>query len=137
MTGPKEMISQPPVALLYQPFGYFDDICDGVKVPGEEHIDDGDLQQKVNALADAMSGFYKTEEKQRSKFIEYMEHIFSIPPGSMYPSKIPSTQNVSDGHVNGDHGAMVFCMERKNELSLTSCEPVVQLVSYIASSFRS
>ena len=126
-----------PIPLLYQPFGYFHDIRCGVEVPGGEGIRDDELREKVDALADAMTLFHKFEEERRSKFIEHLEVIFGLSPGSMYPAKIPGSQKISDGHVNGEHGAMIFCIECKNELSTASCEPAVQLVSYIATSFKS
>ena len=126
-----------PISLLYQPFGYFRDIRCGVKAPGGGDIHEGGLQEKVDALADAMTLLYKSEEERTSKFLEHLEYLFGVPPGSINASKIPGGQKVSDGHVNGMHGAMVFCVECKNELSAASCEPTVQLVSYIAASLKS
>jgi len=126
-----------PIPLLYQPFGYFRDIRRGVKVPGEEGIHEGKLREKVDALADAMTLFHKSEEERRSKFVEHLEETFGVSPGSINSSKIYGGQTISDGHVNGTHGAMVFCLECKNELSAASCEPITQLISYIATSFKS
>jgi len=126
-----------PIPLLYQPFGYFHDIRCGVKVIGEEDIRDDELREKVDALTAAMTLFHKSEEERSSKFIQHLEGIFGVSSGSMYPAKIPGSQKISDGHVNGEHGAMIFCIECKNELSTASCEPAVQLVSYIATSFKS
>lgn len=40
----------------------------------------------------------------------------------------------TDGHVNGEHDAMVFCFESKNELSTTNNKPCAELVAYVASS---
>jgi len=126
-----------PIALLFQPFGYFRDIRCGVEVPGEESIDEDELWKKVDKLANEMAKFYKSEEKRHSKFIEHLEVVFGLDPGTINSSKIPGGQKISDGHVNGAHGMMVFCMECKNELSAASCEPTVKLVSYIAASLRS
>ena len=133
--GKDELIA--PIPLLFQPFGYFRDIRCGVEVPGEGDIHEGELRRKVDTLADAMTKFPKSEEKRRSKFIEHLEYIFGLPPGSINSSKILGGQTISDGHVNGAHGIMVFCMEYKNELSAASCEPTAQLVSYIANSLQS
>ena len=108
-----------------------------VEVPGEGDICEGELRGKVDALADAMTLFYKDEGERCSKFLEHLERIFSIPSGSIGSTKIPGSQVISDGYVNGIHGAMVFCIECKNELSTASCEPTAQLVSYIATSFKS
>jgi len=126
-----------PIPLLYQPFGYFRDIRCGVKVPGEGGIREGELREKVDALADAMALLYKSEEERSSKFLKHLESLFGLPPGSINARKILGGQKVSDGHVNGMHGAMVFCVECKNELSAAPCEPTAQLVSYIAASFKS
>jgi len=126
-----------PIPLLYQPFGYFRDIRCGVKVPGEGDIREGELREKVDALADAMALLYKSEEERSSKFLQRLEPLFGLPPGSINASKILGGQKISDGHINGMHGAMVFCVECKNELSAASCEPTAQLISYIAASFRS
>ena len=126
-----------PIPLLYQPFGHFRDIRCGVKAPGEGDIHEGELREKVDALADAMTMFHESKEERRSKFVKHLEAIFRVPPGSINSSKIPSGQTISDGHVNGEHGAMVFCLECENELSAASCEPIAKLISYIATSFQS
>ena len=51
-------------------------------------------------------------------------------------SKIGSQDIISDGYLRGENGAMVFCVECKNELTGISSEPCVELVSYIVSSFK-
>ena len=104
-----------PIALLFQSFGYFRDIRCGVEVPGEGHICEGELRGKADALADAMTLFYKDEGERRSKFLEHLERIFSISSGSIGSTKISGSQVISDGHVNGIHGAMVFCIECQND----------------------
>ena len=124
-----------PISLLYQPFGYFRDVRYGVEVPGEERIHEGEFKEKVDALANQMSRLYDNEEKRRVPFIRHLERIFGLSPGSINSSKIPGSQKISDGHLNGAHGAMVICVECKNELSSASCEPVPRLTSYIATSF--
>jgi hypothetical protein len=45
----------------------------------------------------------------------------------MAPATIGSRTIRTCGHTNGGHGAIVFAIERKNELSATSCEPTVKL----------
>ena len=126
-----------PTPLLFQPFGYFHDIRCGVNVPGQEKIHDGNLRQKVNKLADEMTLFHKSEEDRRSKFVAGLEEIFNVTTGTISSSKTPGTEYISDGHLNGDHGIMVFCLECENEISTASCEPAAQLVAYIAASLRS
>ena len=126
-----------PTPLLFQPFGYFHDIRCGVEVPGQEKIRDGNLRQKVNKLAEEMTQFHDLEEDRRPKFLAGLEDIFDLTPGTINPSEIAGTKYRSDGHLNGDHGVMVFCVECKNEISTASCEPAVQLVAYISQSFKS
>jgi len=125
-----------PISLLYQPFGYFHDIRCGVEVNDGRNIHEGDLREKVNDLADAMTSLYKSEEARSSIFLEHLEYVFDLLPGSIHASKIRGKNKISDGHVNGAHGAMVFCVECKNELSAAVCEPTAQLVSYIAASLK-
>jgi len=126
-----------PIPLLYQPFGYFRDAHLGAEVPGENDIRQDELWKNVGALADAMTLFYKSEEERSSKLLEQLECIFNVSPGTIKASKIRGGPKISDGHVDGKHGAMVFCLECKNELSAASCEPTAQLVSYIAASLKS
>lgn len=126
-----------PISHLFQPFGYFHDIRRGVEVPGEAAIHEGVLWRKVDALADRMVMFHEFEEERCSKFIEHLEDIFNLSPGTINSSKIPGGKSISDGHLNGKHGAIIFCVECKNEASAVSCEPNVQLALYIAASFRS
>ena len=126
-----------PISLLFQPFGYFRDIDCGVKVPGEADIHEGELRKKVNALADAMTRFYRSNGERCSRFREHLEVVFDIPRGSIISSKTPDCETASDGHVDGAHGAMVLCLECTNEVSTASCEPAVRLVSNVAASFRS
>ena len=126
-----------PTPLLFQPFGYFHDIRCGVYVPGQEEIHDRNLRQKVNKLADEMTRFHDLEENRRPKFLAGLEDIFDVSPGTITPSEIPGTKYISDGHFNGDHGVMVFCLECENEISTASCERAVQLIAYISNSLKS
>ena len=125
-----------PTPLLFQPFGYFRDIRCGMNVPGQGEIHDGKLRRKVDELADEMTLFHRSEEDRRSKFLAGLEVIFDVTPGTTNLNKIPGTEYFSDGHLNGDHGIMVFCLECENEVSTASCEPAVQLVAYVAASLR-
>ena len=126
-----------PTPLLFQPFGYFRDIRRGVGVPGEEEIHDGKLRRKVDELADKMTLFHESGEDRRLKFLAGLEDIFGIAPGTINASLIRGTGYLSDGHLNGAHGAMVFCLECKNEISAASCEPATRLVAYISASLSS
>ena len=131
----------PPMSLLYQGFGVFEDLRRGVRVPGEDHILEAKLWDKVNTFADLMSDFYDSEKERRAVVVQHLQEIFRArtgdPPGEgiINASRIGSRQIISDGHMDGAHQSMVFCLECKNELSGISCEPSAELVSYIASSF--
>ncbi|KAF8318057.1 uncharacterized protein EI90DRAFT_3293412 [Cantharellus anzutake] len=124
-----------PISLLYQPFGYFRDIRCGLEVPGEKDFPEDKLKEDVNALANEMTKFFNKEDQRRSKFMRCLEPILKVPPNSIKASMLPSSRKISDGHLDGEHGAMVICIECKNELSSASCEPNPQLASYIATSF--
>jgi len=137
MTAPKMTIPWPPIPLLFQPFGYFRDIRCGVEVPGEGDTCEDELRGKADALPDVMSLFHRSEEVRRPKFLEHLGGIFGVPSGPIDPVKTPGDQTIPDGHVNGTHGAMVFCMKCKSKLSVPPYEPTAQLVSYITTSLKS
>jgi len=133
----------PPISLLYDGFGIFDDVFhEGGPVPGESSILKVELWNEVNTFADRMAEFYNTEAERRGAVLEHLGRIFracrdpQAVGGSISASKIGSRQITSDGHSDGAHGAIVFCIECKNELSGISCEPSAELVSYVASSFK-
>ena len=132
----------PPISLLYDGFGIFDDVfCERGWVPGESSILEVKLWDEVDVFADRMAEFYNTEAERRDVVLRHLGRIFRarVDPRavgeSINASKIGSRQIVSDGHSKGAHGAIVFCVECKNELSNISCEPSAELVSYVASSF--
>ncbi|KAF8322890.1 uncharacterized protein EI90DRAFT_3077246 [Cantharellus anzutake] len=124
-----------PISLLYQPFGYFRDIRCGLDVPGEKDFPEDKLKEDVNAFANEMTGFFDNEDERRSKFIKFLEPILKTPPNSIKPNILSGSRKRSDGHLDGEHGAMVICIECKNELSSATCEPNAQLAAYIATSF--
>ncbi|KAF9648216.1 hypothetical protein BDM02DRAFT_3115685 [Thelephora ganbajun] len=123
----------PPISLLYDGFGVFEDVRRGIKVLGEDDILEGQLWGKVNAFVDRMAEFYDSEAERRADVVHHLEEMFHARKD---PSKIGACHITSDGHLNGAHEAMVFCVECKNELSNISCEPSAELVSYVASSFK-
>ena len=133
----------PPISLLYDGFGVFHDVIhERCKVSGEDSIHEAKLWNKVNAFADRMAEFYEAEAARRDIVLNHLDEIFrarrdTVAEGwNIKASRIGSRQITSDGHLDGAHGAMVFCIECKNELSGISCEPSAELVSYIASSFN-
>ena len=126
-----------PIVLIYPPFGYFHDIRCGTKVPGEQPSDEGVIREQVDLLAVEMAKFHDDEKARSSKFIQCLEKILFIQGESVKSSKVLNTKYITDASYDGAHGAMIFCMECKKELSLASCEPVPQLVAYIAASIKS
>jgi len=133
----------PPISLLYDGFGVFDDVIqERSPVDGEDDILGIALWDEVNAFANRMAGFYATEADRRSVVHDHLDRIFrarrdpQAAGDSIRASRIGSGQIISDGHSNGAHGAMVICIECKNELSGISCEPLAELVSYVARSFK-
>ena len=133
----------PPLSLLYDGFGLFDDVLhERGPVPGESSIFEVQLWKEVNTFATRMAKFYGSEAERQAVVIRCLEDIFSarsdsdVRRGNISTSKIRSHLIISDGHVKGAHGAIIFCVECKNEISGISCEPSVELVSYVASSFK-
>ena len=133
----------PPISLLYDGFGVFDDILhERGQVPGESSILEVELWNEVNTFANKMAEFYGAEAERQGVVLRHLERIFRARTdpdavgGSISASKIGSRRIISDGHLKGAHGAIVFCVECKNELSGISCEPSAELVSYVASSFN-
>ena len=132
----------PPISLLYDGFGIFEDIRQGFPVPGEEDINETQLWVKVYGFMDNMAKFHDSEASRRSATIDHLHQIFharknpGVVGGPIAASRIGSRQIISDGHLYGAHEAMVFCLECKNELTNISCKPSAELVSYIASSFK-
>jgi hypothetical protein len=132
----------PPISLLYDGFGIFDDVlCGRGPVPGESDILEVKLWDEVDTFADQMAKFYGGEAGRRGTVIYHLQRIFRARRdphavrGNITPSRIGSRQIVSDGHLLGGHGAIMFCIECENELSGISCEPSAKLVSCVASSF--
>lgn len=132
----------PPISLLYEGFGAFEDVRRGVPVPGEDKILEVQLWDEVNDFMGRMTEFYDSEAGRRAVVIHHLQKILRARKDpdavgeSIRASKIGARQITSDGHSNGPHEAIVFCIECKNELSNISCEPSAELVSYVASSFK-
>jgi len=133
----------PPISLLYDGFGDFDDVLyERRKVPGESSILEVELWDEVDTFADQMAQFYDTDADRRGTVLRSLGRIFRArrdphPVGkSINASKSGLSQIGSVGYTDGAHGAMVFCVECKNELSNISCEPSAELVSHVAGSFK-
>ena len=133
----------PPISLLYDGFGIFEDVFrEGLPVPGESEILEAKLWDEANDFADQMAAFYGNEAERRGVIHGCLAKIFRarrdpLATGEeIMTSKIGSRQIISDGHSKGEHGAIVFCIKCKNELSGISCEPSAELVSCVASSFK-
>jgi len=133
----------PPISLLYDGFGVFDDVIqERSPVDGEDSVLGVELWQEVSDFANQMAKFYAEESERRNVVLDHLDRIFrarmdpQVVGESLRASRVGSRQIISDGHSTGAHGAMVICIECKNELSGISCEPSAELVSYVASSFK-
>lgn len=129
------------MSLLYDGFGIFDDVYhERRKATEESDIHETQLWEKVDEFAKRMAGFHDDEAKRAAIMRDYLEQIFNAhedsTPVGIAASRIGASNMTSDGHIRGEHGAIVFCAECKNELTGISSEPSVELVSYIASSFK-
>ena len=140
---PREDHPIPPISLLYDGFGVFEDVVnESVQVPGENDILESQLWGEVEAFTKRMAGFYGTEAQRREVLLAHLERIFGArrDPQAVgeriRASKIGPLQISWDGHSNGEHGATVFCLQCKNELYGITSEPSAELVSHIASSFK-
>lgn len=126
-----------PIALIYQPFGYFHDIRCGIKVPGEQPSSEGAIWEQVDLLAGEMAEFHDDEKARGSNFVQRLEEILFVQGRSVKGSKALDTRYATNASYDEDHGSMIFCVECKKELSLASREPVPQLVAHIAASIKS
>jgi len=66
----------PPISLLYNGFGVFEDVRQGFRVPGEDEILEVQLWDKVNAFVDEMAKFYDSEAQRRATVIHHLQEIF-------------------------------------------------------------
>lgn len=107
-----------------------------MEIPGKADIREGDLRRKANALADAITVFYKSEGGHRLTFTEHLEAIFRLSSGAADSGRVPGSERISDSYLEGKHGATVLCVECKKEVSAVSREPNTHLVSYIATSIH-
>ena len=137
----------PPISLLYDGFGVFDDVLTGrCQVPGEGDILETKLWDEVDYFAREMAKFYDNELERQDAMHHYLRQIFRarkdpqavVLDSNVYSSRIGASHIISDGHFDGRHGAMVFCLECKNELGDIgiSSDPSAKLVSCIARSFE-
>jgi hypothetical protein len=131
----------PPISLLYDGFGIFDDVFHGRRpVPGERDILEVKLWGEVGTFADQMAKFYDTEADRRDVALRHLGQIFRARSN---PQAVGWNADTSwffppqtDKHLKGAHGAIVFCIKCKNELPNISCEPSAELVSCVANSFK-
>ena len=99
----------PPISLLYDGFGFFEDIRQEYPVPGEEDIIEAQLWAKVYGFMDNMVKFHDSEASRRSATIDHLHEIFharknpGVVGGHMAASRIGSRQIISDGRLYGAH----------------------------------
>ena len=67
----------PPISLLYDGFGIFEEVRKERSVPGDDHILGSPLWIKVNEFADEMADFYDSEAARRVVVTHYLQEIFN------------------------------------------------------------
>lgn len=131
----------PPLSLLYDGFGLFHDVIYQTSAVPESNIHENQLWDEVESFAKEQVKFYDTEADREWVVRDQLERIFRtsgdlLALGEVHPSRIGSTGIISQGQLEGRHGAMVFCLVCKNEMTSISSHPSAELVSYIAHSFK-
>ena len=94
---------------------------------------------EVKTFAGEMAKFYDKGRQRRVVVDRRLTRMFTTRTNrgdGRQANRVVSRQIISDGHLNGSHGAIVFCAECKNELRGISSEPSAELVAHIAASFR-
>jgi len=72
-----QAVSYPPISLLYDGFGYFDDVLYEMHpVPGEGSILKVGLCDEVHTFADRMAQFYDTDAERWDTVLYHLGRIF-------------------------------------------------------------
>ena len=98
---PEQDADIPPVPLLYDGFGEFQDIVDGVTdVPGLSEVDMTELLKAVDDFAQKMCRFYENEDQRRDAALPTLNRIFSARSGAPIPALHASAVGSvrTDGH---------------------------------------
>jgi hypothetical protein len=132
---PEQDADIPPVPLLYDGFGEFQDIIDGVTdVQGLSEVDMAELLKAVDDFAQKMCRFYENKDQRRDVALPILNRIFSARSGTSNPalhaSAIGSVR--TDGHNVGKHGGCGMITEFKNCVANNNTIAEVKLAGYVA-----
>ncbi|KAF5316481.1 hypothetical protein D9619_006109 [Psilocybe cf. subviscida] len=118
-----------PIALLYSPFGEFEDIFTNGVPPTDIHVDLRKMEENIDALAAAMCRFYIDEATRRLAGIPLLNAILEFPIRAGDVAK-PAR---SDGHC--DVGGMISTIvDWKDAFANISTYPHARCVGYVAHS---
>lgn len=126
----------PPVALLYEGFGEFQDYFERYgNLQSSVDVLHSEFEGAVDAFALAMSGFFQGETERQQKGLDDLNVIFSTlneATPKLAASAIKSVR--TDGHFLGDHDAAVVITEFEDwvENGIAS----TQLGAYFAHSLK-
>ena len=132
---PEQDADIPPVPLLYDGFGEFQDIVDGVTdVPGLSKVDMAELYKAVDDFAQKMCRFYENEDQRRDAALPTLNRIFSARSGTPIPSLHASAIGsvTTDGHNVGKHGGAGMVTEFKNSAANNNAIAEVEVAGYVA-----
>ena len=132
---PEQDADIPPFPLLYDGFGEFLDIVDGVTdVPGLSEVNTAELLWAVDDFAQKMCRFYKNEDQRRDTALPTLNGIFSARRGApilvLHVSAIGSVR--TDVHNVEKHGGGGIVTNFKNYAANSNAVAEVELVGYVA-----
>ncbi|KAJ7654728.1 hypothetical protein B0H17DRAFT_385197 [Mycena rosella] len=128
-----------PCALLYSPFGTFQDIFEGRSAVGE-FLDEASLQRSVLEFAAHGRAFYSSEHERRAVMLSDLNNIFrSHENAANVPLMVESTigsfpRVATDGHRDVMLDAASIVAEFKNELLGINAEAELEAIAYVTQS---
>ena len=129
---PEQVADIPPVPLLYDGFGDFLDIVNGVTdVPGLSEVDMIELLKAVDDFAQKMCRFYENEDLRRVASLACLNRVFSARSGNPIPALHVSAIG-SVGHNVGKHGGGALVFKFKNHAANNNSIAEVELAGYVA-----
>ena len=126
----------PPVALLYEGFGVFQDMYEGSEgYPLQDERQRCDLENHVDLFAESMASFYNREVDRQNKGLKDLNKIFSVLNANLpdlAASSIGSVQ--TDGHFLGKQGEAAIITQFQEETD--DVVVTAQLGGYDATALR-
>ena len=130
---PRKDVQVPPLALLYPPFGQFNDDLFSNEEPAMRPTDLRKLWFAVEAFASVMCGHIQDEKERQKAILLALNGIFEsykpfrLPP--IVPNKV-ARERVSGGHAKGPAQVMDTVVEFMNEFGSGVTDPEIQYTSY-------